>query len=260
MSYQSIRIEEQSNIIFLTINRPKALNALNADVMKDLDEFFGNDLPKRDAVKGVVISGEGDRSFVAGADISEFIGLSEEEGKALSSFGQDVFFKIEKSTVPVVAVINGFALGGGCELAMSCHLRIAESHAKFGQPEVSLGLIPGYGGTQRLLQYIGKSKAVELLLTADMLNAEEALALGLVNHVCEKGSGKDKAIELIQKIGTKGPVAIQKTIEAINAFFDYSQDGYKREHIGFGEVIGTDDSQEGAKAFLEKRRAEFKGK
>jgi enoyl-CoA hydratase len=260
MDYQNLLIETENGIITLTINRPKALNALNAEVMKELDHFFSSDLPKRAGVIGVIITGSGGRAFVAGADITEFLKISGEKGQQISKFGQDVFFRIERSKVPVVAVVNGFALGGGCELAMSCHLRVAENHAKFGQPEVNLGLIPGYGGTQRLLQYLGKSKAVELLLTADMIDAEEALKLGLVNYVTEKEAGKEKAIELIEKISSKGPLAISKTIEAVNAYFNAGENGFIKEHLNFGDVIGSDDSQEGVTAFLEKRKAAFKRK
>lgn len=260
MKYQNLLIESNEGIILLSINRPKALNALNQEVMKELNTFFTEDLGSREGVRGVIITGSGDRSFVAGADISEFLGLSEQEGENLSKFGQEVFFKIESSPVPVIAVINGFALGGGCELAMSCHLRVAEEHARFGQPEVNLGLIPGYGGTQRLLQFIGKSKAVELLLTADMIDATSALQLGLVNHVTGKGEGVVKATELINKISGKGPLAIAKTIEAVNAFYNQKENGFEKEYKNFGFVIDSEDSQEGANAFLEKRKAAFKGK
>jgi enoyl-CoA hydratase len=260
MEYKNLLIETEDHIILLTINRPRALNALNGEVMKELDHFFGEKLPALTEVKGVVVTGSGDRSFIAGADVTEFLGLSAAQGAEISKFGQSVFFKIEGSAVPVVAVINGFALGGGCELAMSCHLRIAETHAKFGQPEVNLGLIPGYGGTQRLLQYIGKSKAMEMLLTADMIDAEEALSLGLVNHMVSKGEGINKAKKLIEKIHTKGPLAIKKTIDAVNAYFKVKTDGFETEFKHFGEVIGSEDCQEGVNAFLEKRKASFKGK
>lgn len=260
MNYSSISIEIKERLCILTINRPKALNALNKTVMSELDDFFSQHAPYNPDYDGIIITGAGDRSFVAGADISEFVGISAEEGEKISKFGQNVFFRIERLDKPVIAVVNGFALGGGCELAMSCHMRVAEEHALFGQPEVNLGLIPGYGGTQRLVQCIGKSKAMELLLTADVIKADEALKLGLVNHVCEKGAGIDKAREIISKTAKKGPVAIAKTIESVNAFYDEKQDGYAVEYSNFGYVIGTEDSQEGVKAFMEKRKADFKGK
>lgn len=260
MKYENLLIEISDNVLVLTINRPKALNALNRDVMKELDYFFGTDGPSRNDHAGVVITGAGARSFVAGADITEFIGLNQKEGAALSKYGQDVFFKIERYPKPVIALVNGFALGGGCELAMSCHLRIAEEHAKFGQPEVNLGLIPGYGGTQRLIQYIGKSRAMELLLTADVIGAEEALKIGLVNYVLPAGEGMAKSKEIIHKIATKGPVAISRTIDAVNAYFDQVSNGFETEFKSFGKVINTADSQEGARAFIEKRKADFKGK
>lgn len=259
MEYQNLLVDLNDGIVSLIINRPKALNALNKEVMTELDHFFGQGLADLHGVNGVIITGSGDRSFVAGADISEFLGLTEEQGAELSKFGQEVFFKIERCSVPVIAVVNGFALGGGCELAMSCHMRIAEEHARFGQPEVNLGLIPGYGGTQRLLQYIGKSKAMELLLTADMIDATTALDLGLVSYVEKKEEGMDKAKSIIAKTSTKGPVAIAKCIEAVNAFYG-EEDGFVREYKNFGHVIGTEDSQEGARAFMEKRKAAFKGK
>lgn len=259
MEYQNLLIDLQEGIVTLSINRPKALNALNRELMSELDHFFSEELATLQGVKGVIITGSGDRSFVAGADISEFLGLSEEEGAELSEYGQAVFFKIEHCSLPVIAVVNGFALGGGCELAMSCHIRVAEEHARFGQPEVNLGLIPGYGGTQRLLQYIGKSKAMELLLTADMIDASSALELGLVNYVEEKDKGPDKAKAILNKIAGKGPIAIAKCIEAVNAYFGEG-DGFVKEYKNFGHVIGTEDSQEGARAFMEKRKANFKGK
>ena len=260
MTYNNLLISSENGILLLTINRPKALNALNKELMGELDHFFTEGYKEYENLKGIILTGAGGRSFVAGADITEFLGLSEDEGRALSEFGQNVFFKIENFQIPVIAVVNGFALGGGCELAMSCHLRIAEETAKFGQPEVNLGLIPGYGGTQRLIQYLGKTKATELLLTADMVKAEEAYQLGLVNHVVAAGEGINKAEEILNKIGGKGPVAIAKTIEAINSYFGAVTEGYKTEYKNFGKVIATEDSQEGARAFMEKRKADFKGK
>ncbi len=260
MQYENLIVAENNGILLVTINRPQALNALNAQTFDELREFFGKDAPKRKDIKGIIITGAGEKAFVAGADISEFLSLDVASAARLSKRGQDIFLLIERFAKPVIAAVNGFALGGGCELAMACHLRIAGDRAKFGQPEVNLGIIPGYGGTQRLIQYIGKTKALELLLTSDMLNAEEALRLGLVNHVVPAGEEVAKATEIIEKIAMKGPIAIQKVIEAVNAHFEHNQLGFAKEVSAFGETAGTEDFREGAAAFLEKRKANFTGK
>ncbi len=260
MSYQNLLVTEEGPFLTVTINREKALNALNQQTMSDLAQFFGEDLPQRSDVRGVILTGAGDRAFVAGADIKEFTSLEGEGGANMAQRGQDVFFLIERSQVPVVAAIQGFALGGGCELAMACHLRIAGEKARFGQPEVNLGIIPGYGGTQRLIQYIGKTKATELMMTGDMLGAEDAQRLGLVNYVVAPGEEIAKGKELLQKIATKGPRAIAKVIEAVNAYFQYDVDGFANEVSGFGDVTQTEDFKEGAQAFVEKRAANFTGK
>lgn len=260
MAYQNLQLTEDGAFLIVTINREKALNALNQQTMQDLAKFFGEDLPQRSDVRGVILIGAGDRAFVAGADIKEFTSLEGDGGANMAQRGQDIFFLIERSKVPVVAAIQGFALGGGCELAMACHLRIAGEKARFGQPEVNLGIIPGYGGTQRLVQYIGKSKATELMMTGDMLGAEEAYRLGLVNYVVAPGEEVAKAKELLQKIATKGPRAIAKVIEAVNAYYQYDADGFANEVAGFGEVTLTEDFKEGAQAFVEKRAAKFTGK
>ena len=258
MNYKNLLISEDNNIIIVVINREKALNALNNQTIEDLKAFFGSDLPNRADVRGVILTGAGDRSFVAGADIKEFSTISGSGGDK-SQNGQDVFFMIERSSVPVVAAVQGFALGGGCELAMACHMRVASEKARFGQPEVNLGIIPGYGGTQRLIQCIGKTKAVELLMTGDLIDAEEALTLGLVNYVVPHGEEASKAKELLEKIATKGPIAIAKVIEAVNAYFQYDEDGFQNEVNGFGAATETQDFKEGAAAFVEKRKANFKG-
>lgn len=260
MTYENVQIALENGIATLTISREKALNALNTQTMLELRHFFGEEGPKIEGLKGVVITGAGEKAFVAGADITEFSGLSSTEGQNLAQRGQDIFFLVERFHRPVVAAVNGFALGGGCELAMACHLRIAGEKAKFGQPEVNLGLIPGYGGTQRLIQYIGKTKATELLMTADMIGAAEALQLGLVNHVVPAGEEVLKAKELIEKIATKAPLAITKIIETVNAYFEDGEDGFGREVSAFGECCGTEDFIEGAAAFVEKRKANFTGK
>ena len=252
----SVKIEE--GIALLTIERPEALNAINKEVMESLRVFFADHAGDRSR-RGVIITGSGEKAFAAGADIKEFSSLSEEEGAALSKKGQDVYFLMEHFHAPVVAAVNGFALGGGCELAMACHMRIAGEKAKFGQPEINLGLIPGYGGTQRLVQYIGKPKAIELLLTADMINAEEALRLGLVNRVCEAGKEVETAKNLLWKIAEKAPIAVDYMLQCVNAN-DNSTEGYVMEHKLFGKCIVTEDAREGAAAFVEKRKAHFKGK
>lgn len=259
MDYTNLQLEENENILIVTINREKALNALNSRTMQELMYLFSNDIPER-SLKGVVLTGAGPKSFVAGADITEFMSMADGGGQEMAQRGHDVFFAIERSKVPVVAAVNGFALGGGCELAMSCHLRIAGEHARFGQPEVNLGIIPGYGGTQRLIQYIGKGKAMELMLTADMISASEAWKLGLVNKVVASGTEVEEAAAIIQKIGAKGPIAIAKTIEAVNAYFEEGKNGFQTEVEAFGETTRTQDFKEGASAFVEKRKANFSGK
>jgi enoyl-CoA hydratase len=260
MDYQNLTIDLRNGVAVVTISREKALNALNSQTMLELRQFFGSDAPKIDGLKGVVLTGAGEKSFVAGADITEFLGFGAAEGRQLAQRGQDIFFAIERFPKPVVAAVNGFALGGGCELAMACHLRVAGEKARFGQPEVNLGIIPGYGGTQRLIQYIGKTKATELLMTADMIGAEEALRLGLVNYVVPPGEEVAKALELVEKIATKAPVAIAKIIETVNAYFQDGVDGFATEVEQFGQCCATEDFREGAAAFVEKRAANFAGK
>ena len=258
MQYENLLVENKDGIVVLTINRPKALNALNRQTLSELRQFFGEDALEIVGLKGIILTGSGEKSFVAGADISEFSGLDAQGGLEMSQNGHDIFFMIERFPKPVIAAINGFALGGGCELAMACHLRVASEKAKFGQPEVNLGIIPGYGGTQRLIQYLGKTKALELLMTADMIGAEEAYRLGLLNYVVPVGEELTKATELLNKIAAKAPIAIQKVIDCVNAFF--STDGFEREVIEFANTVNTEDFKEGATAFLEKRTANFQGK
>lgn len=257
--YQTLVTSLENGIFIITINRPDKLNALNQQVMADLDAVM-NEVYSNDAIKSVIITGAGPKAFVAGADISEFSGASVEEGKALAKRGQDIFFKIEHSPKPVVACVNGFALGGGCELAMSCHFRLASDNAKFGQPEVNLGLIPGYGGTQRLVQLIGKGRALELLMSAGMIDANTALQIGLVNYVVPQEELIAKATAILSLINTKAPIAVAKCIEAANAVFDETKNGFAVEVNAFGDCFGTEDMKEGTTAFLEKRKAIFKGK
>jgi enoyl-CoA hydratase len=260
MNYQNILVENEGGIITLTLNREKALNALNQQTMQELKSFFEHDFEQIANIVGIIITGAGPKAFVAGADITEFIGMSN-SGEQLAQRGQDIFLLIERFHRPVIAAVNGFALGGGCELAMACHIRIASPNARFGQPEVNLGIIPGYGGTQRLVQYVGKGKALEMMMTADMIDAQEAFRLGLVNHVVEEGQTIAKAKEILGKIATKAPLAIQKIIECVNAFYDPGGDaGFFREVVEFGKTTKTEDFKEGSTAFVEKRKSQFKGK
>jgi enoyl-CoA hydratase len=256
--YQTLLTSTENNILTITINRPEKLNALNQMVMAELEEAI-TEIENDPYIRAAIITGSGQKAFVAGADISEFSGLSIGEGMDLARRGQEIFFKIENASKPIAAAVNGFALGGGCELAMACHFRIASENAQFGQPEVNLGLIPGYGGTQRLPQLIGKGRALELLLTGNLINAETALRYGLVNHVVKQEELLDKAKNIIQTILTKAPLAISRCIAAVNAGIT-QQHGYDKEIEAFGECFSTDDMKEGAAAFLERRKPVFKGK
>ncbi|HEU5051852.1 MAG TPA: enoyl-CoA hydratase-related protein [Hanamia sp.] len=255
MSYSTLKTELENKIFTLTINRPEKLNALNKTVLEELDKAM-DEVYNNKNIGAVIITGAGEKAFIAGADISEFTSVNDDEGAALAKKGQDVFFKIENCPKPVIAAVNGFALGGGCELAMSCHFRIASLNAKFGQPEVNLGLIPGYGGTQRLTMLVGKGKAMELMMTGNIVGAEEALKFGLVNYVESPDNLLNKAKEILSVILTKSPLAISKVIEAVNAFFN--KDGFEKEAQLFGEVFSSDDKKEGTSAFLEKRKPVFK--
>lgn len=257
--YQTLLASLENGIYTVTINRPDKLNALNKDVFTDLDRMM-TEVEANPEIKSVIITGAGPKAFVAGADISEFTSLDKTAAMALAKRGQDIFARIENSSKPIVAAVNGFALGGGCELAMSCHFRVAADTAKFGQPEVNLGLLPGYGGTQRLVQLIGKGKAMELLMSAGMIDAAEAYRLGLVNYVTSPESLLEKTTALLQTINTKAPLAVTGCIKAANAVFDESKDGYALEIEEFGNAFNTEDMKEGVTAFLEKRKAQFKGK
>lgn len=259
MNYQNLLAKTENGILFLTINRPDKMNSLNATTLSELRDAmhhaYGNE-----EIKGIILTGSGEKAFVAGADIAEFSGLTVEMGRSLSARGHEIFNLIERCPKPVIAAVNGFALGGGCELAMACHMRIAAENARFGQPEVNLGIIPGYGGTQRLIQLIGKTKAMELLMTADMLKAEEAFRLGLVNYVVPMDQLLPKCVEIVEKIKTKAPFAIGKIVTCVNAYFEDGTDGLNFEINAFGECCGTEDFNEGANAFLNKRKANFKGR
>jgi len=259
MSYETLATRLEGATMVVTINRPEVLNALHPTVIDELDQVM-DAIASDQQVKGVIITGAGPKAFVAGADISQINQIPAEETEAFSVKGQQVFFKIEQSRKPVIAAVNGFALGGGCELAMACHIRIASEKARFGQPEVNLGLIAGYGGTQRLVHLVGRGKATELLLTADMVKAPEALRIGLVNAVVAPDDLIATALEMLEKIYTKSPLAVALTLEAIDAGVRDFDKGYQVEAANFGEAARSDDGREGTKAFLEKRPANFTGK
>jgi enoyl-CoA hydratase len=255
MEFNTLLFTVENGIATITINRPDKMNALNKDVINDLsaamDEVYSNT-----SIKSAIITGSGAKAFVAGADITEFISLDAQGGADLARHGQEnVFNKIENCPKPVVAAVNGFALGGGCELAMSCHFRLASENAKFGQPEVNLGLIPGYGGTQRLTALVGKGKAMELCMTAHMSDANEALAMGLVNHVTSQESLLERTKDILNIINTKSPMALGKVITCVNAAGQAS--GFDTEITQFGECFGSNDMKEGVGAFLEKRKPVF---
>ena len=259
MEYQNLLLAESNGIYRITFNREKALNALNGQTMKELSHLFSDFLPSQSPLKGVILTGSGEKAFVAGADIKEFLNIEKGKGAELTQKGHDVFSLIENFHVPVLAAINGFALGGGCELAMACHLRIASENARFGQPEINLGIIPGYGGTQRLIQYIGKTKAMELMLTGDMFSAEEAFKWGLLNKVVQASDLLIEAEALLSRIAEKAPVAVGAVITSVNAYFNNPGNGFKEEVIQFGKTTLTADFTEGAQAFIEKRKPIFTG-
>lgn len=260
MKYNNVLVEKESSIAILTINRPNKLNALNRDTIQELHDAFKS-LEKDKTTKVIILTGSGEKAFVAGADISEFADFSVKEGGKLAAKGQKLLFDlIEKLSTPVIAAVNGFALGGGLELAMCCHFRVASENARMGLPEVSLGVIPGYGGTQRLPQLIGKGRAMEMIMTAGMIDAERALNIGLVNYVLPQDELIVFCEKLANKISNNSTVAIAKAIKAINAGFKHDSNGYASEIKAFGECFGTADFEEGTSAFLEKRKASFPGK
>lgn len=257
MSFENLLVNTENGIQTITINRPSKLNALNKQTIAELSQA-ANAAKADKTVRVVIITGAGEKSFVAGADISEFSSFDGPQGEALAAEGQRLLFDtVEHLSKPVIAAINGFALGGGLELAMSCHFRLAASNAKLGLPEVTLGLIPGYGGTQRLAQLVGKGKAFEMIFSAGMLNAEEALNWGLVNYVVDQADLLNKATELASKIANNSPMAIAAAITAVNAGYQDGVNGYQVEIAQFGNLFGTPDFKEGVGAFLEKRKANF---
>lgn len=243
-------------IDLISIVRPEALNAINHDVMNGLSNYFVNKQYTKD-IQGVIITGSGQKSFIAGADITQFVGIEADDAIALSKFGHRVFDAIASFHVPVIAAVNGYALGGGCELAMACHLRVASENARFGQPEVNLGLIPGYGGTQRLVDLIGKGRAMEMLLTGEAIKSDVALQFGLVNHVVSSEELLDKCVALLTVISQKGPAAVAKTLEILHYSKRIDED-YASEYNSFGILMADDECQEGVDAFLNKRKAEFR--
>jgi enoyl-CoA hydratase len=259
MSYTTILSTQEGSIATVTINRPNKLNALNKETISELHDVFST-LEKDKKIKVIILTGSGEKAFVAGADIAEFAQFSEKEGGKLAAKGQKMLFDfVEHLSTPVIAAVNGFALGGGLELAMSCHFRVASDNAKMGLPEVSLGVIPGYGGTQRLPQLVGKGRAMELIMTAGMITADQALAYGLVNHVVPQEELMPLCAKIAQKISNNSSVAISYAIKAVNAGFMNTVNGYDEEIKAFGACFGTDDFTEGTTAFLEKRKANFPG-
>jgi enoyl-CoA hydratase len=260
MTFENLLVSTENGLATITINRPKKLNALNKNTIEELHNAFKN-LETDASVKAIIITGSGEKAFVAGADISEFAHFSVEEGGRLAAKGQEMLFDfVENLSTPVISAVNGFALGGGLELAMSCHFRVASDNAKMGLPEVSLGVIPGYGGTQRLPQLIGKGRAMELVMTAGMISAEDAKNYGLVNHVTTQEELIPLATKIASKIMRNSSVAIGAAIKAVNDNFKDGVNGFETEISEFGACFGTEDFKEGTTAFLEKRRADFPGK
>lgn len=260
MDFENILFEENNSIGYITVNRPSKLNALNKATIEELNEAFESAREDRD-IKVVILSGSGEKAFVAGADISEFAEFSAEEGRRLAAEGQDKLFNVVANfPKPVIAAVNGFALGGGLELAMAAHFRIASDNARMGLPEVSLGVIPGYGGTQRLPQLVGKGKAMEMIMTAGMIDAKEAKEYGLVNHVTTSEELIPLAEKLAGKIMNNSMVAVAAAIKAVNANYEAGVNGFEVEIDEFGSSFGTEDFKEGTSAFLNKRKASFPGK
>lgn len=256
--YKNLLVEQAGAVRVITINRPDKLNALNHKTMEELGAAFLEINNAKD-LRGIIITGAGEKAFVAGADIGEFSEVNELNGRKFAENGQEVFQMIESCRVPVIAAVNGFALGGGCELAMACHLRVASDNARFGQPEINLGIIPGYGGTQRLTQLVGKGKALELMMTGEVISAQEALSLRLVNYVVPQNELMDKVNSIMTKITEKAPLALGMVIDCVNAAFNPDEDGYQTEANSFARCCGTSDFVEGTTAFLEKRKPVFKG-
>lgn len=259
MNTANIQLRIQDQVAWVQIDRPTKLNALNKEVLSEIHQVFKS-LKTNGTVRVIVLTGSGEKAFVAGADIAEFADFNPEEGKLLAKTGQEeVFNFIEQMNKPVIAAINGFALGGGLELAMACHIRIASSNARMGLPETSLGVIPGYGGTQRLPKIVGKGRALELILTGQMIPADRAFEIGLVNKVIPLAELLPSAASLAQKILNNSPFAMDQAIQSVNASFDETKNGFQVEIDAFGTCFGSDDFKEGTQAFLDKRKANFTG-
>lgn len=257
--FKNLLEDFKDGILTITINRPEKLNALNTLTLSEIKSIIEVAYDNSE-VKGIVMVGAGKKAFVSGADISEFTELNEMNGRKFAERGQEIFALLENCHKPIIAVVNGYALGGGCELALACHIRIGTENAFFGQPEVSLGLIPAYGGTQRLTQVIGKGKALEMMMTGDMVNAEEAKQMGMINHlVATKEDGLRKAREILNKIFKNAPQAVGMVVNCVNSVFLYDEDGYQTEANSFANCCGSKDFIEGTTAFLEKRKPEFTG-
>ncbi|MBL1212722.1 MAG: enoyl-CoA hydratase [Ignavibacteriae bacterium] len=260
MDLKNLIYSKTDGIATVTINRPEKLNALNSETMTELHTVF-TAIKKDDAINLAILTGAGEKAFVAGADIAELNKLNVISGKEFAEKGQVVFDLIENLEKPVIAAVNGFALGGGCELALACHIRIASENAKFGQPEVNLGVIPGYGGTQRLARLINKGRALEMILTGDMVNVHEAYRLGIVNYVVPQNELMEKVNKIASKISSKGQVAIRMAVKAVVSTEELSQQaGQNFEASLFGVCCGSEDFKEGTSAFLEKRKPKFEGK
>lgn len=255
---ENLKIDHTGGILTIAISRPEALNALNLKTLSELIVVLQQTYQQPD-YKGVILTGDGEKAFVAGADIKELAALTQDQALAFAQNGQRLFKLIEDCPKPVIAAVNGYALGGGCELAMACHIRIASDDARFGQPEVNLGIIPGYGGTQRLTQLVGRGKALELMMTGDMISAQEAKAIGLVNHVVPKDDLMSIAGKMMGRIISKGPIAVSNVIKTVNAGFNFEYAGYDAEAHNFAFCTTTADFREGTDAFMAKRQPHFKG-
>lgn len=257
MDQNTVQVKKEGGLLVITINRPEKLNALNEAVLSGLEEAV-QQLENDPTVFGALITGAGEKAFVAGADIASFLQHDRTKGASLALRGQAVFASIETSTKPIIAAVNGFALGGGCELAMSCHFRIASEHARFGQPEINLGIIPGYGGTQRLARLVGKGMAMELMMTGEMIDAQEAYRIGLVNQVCKPVDLHETALKKLQTISSKPSFALAQLIEAVNKADGDPGAGFATEAQCFGRCFARDEMTKGVTAFLEKRKPNFK--
>ncbi len=259
MNFENVLVSTEGHICYITVNRPHKLNALNRLTIRELSQAM-KDASSSPEVRVIILTGAGEKSFVAGADISEFADFSDQEGQNLSETGHQILFNlIAEMQTPVIAAINGFALGGGLELALSCHIRVASDNAKLGLPEVSLGLIPGYGGTQRLTLLVGSGNAMELITTAGMIDAHEAHRIGLVNHVCTQTELKSKCAEIAMRIVRNSPTAVSAAMRAVSSVYTVDVDGFQVEIEAFGSCFGTDDFKEGTTSFLQKRKPRFTG-